>query len=169
MQSRSSQFTPIFFIVISTAVLVLMGSVPALSAEKSSEDHVGEITVEQLLANYPVFLAEFNRYQPTQLELEQFSGLAAKDVTALFGTWCHDSEREVPRFLKLLDRSSVELNSLRLIAVDREKKEEEGVAQSLDLKYTPTFIVHEAGNEVARIIETPKENLAADFSRQLAQ
>ena len=91
-----------------------------------------------------------------------------KEVIVLFGTWCHDSEREVPRLLKLLDQSEVDLQSLTLFAVDRNKTDPDGFAARLELQYTPTIIVSEDGREIARIVERPIKGLATDFQGQLS-
>lgn len=151
-------------------ILASMGlTTSALFADtQSSSDHVGTITAEQLLTHYPQFKTEYLAYKPTDDEIEKMSALKDKEVTVLFGTWCHDSEREVPRLLKLLDSSGIELTSLTLFGVDRKKDDPDGVAQSYDLKYTPTLIVSSQGEEIARIIEKPKDNLAADFAEQLS-
>ena len=137
-------------------------------AEPGAADHLGEISVQELLDTYTEFGSEFQRYAPTPDELSQIEALRGKQVTVLFGTWCHDSKREVPRLLKLLDESKVELESLTLFAVDRNKADPEGFAQRLDLRYTPTIIVSEDGEEVARVIERPDTGLAADLQSQIS-
>lgn len=116
---------------------------------------------------YKKFAAQYADYQPNKRELEQIQVLAGKDVLVMFGTWCHDSKREVPRFLKLLDISKVALGSLTMQTVDRDKNEPSGLAEQNNLKYTPTFVVFEDSAEVARIIEKPQTTLAQDFYEQL--
>ena len=138
------------------------------AAETELMDHLGEINAQVLLDSYAEFGSEYQRYTPTPDELKQIESLRGKEVTVLFGTWCHDSKREVPRLLKLLDESKVELESLTLFAVDRNKSDPEGFAKRLDLRYTPTIIVSEDGGEVARIIERPDSGLAIDLQTQLS-
>ena len=86
--------------------------------------------------------------------------LEGKDLLVLFGTWCHDSQREVPRLLKLLEQSKVELNSLTLVAVDYNKQDPQGLAEQFQLKYTPTFIVIDQSKEQHRVVEKPQGTLA---------
>jgi thioredoxin 1 len=83
----------------------------------------------------------------------------------LFGTWCHDSQREVPRLLKLLDSSKVALASLKLVAVGYDKRDPEGIAARYQLKYSPTIIVLTAGEELGRLVEKPKASIASDLSQ----
>lgn len=137
------------------------------AAESDMPDYVGEVSAQELLNNYTAFSGEYQQYAPTPEELNQIASLRGKQVTVLFGTWCHDSKREVPRLLKLLDASKVELESLTLFAVDRNKTDPEGFAKRFDLRYTPTIIVSENGKEVARIIERPDAGLALDLQTQL--
>ncbi|WP_156413722.1 TlpA family protein disulfide reductase [Lacimicrobium alkaliphilum] len=93
--------------------------------------------------------------------------LKGKSVLILFGTWCHDSEREVPRFLKLADASGVRLRQLQLVAVGLDKKDPAGLAQQYNLLYTPTIIVMDNEQELYRMIERPKGPLALDLQQGL--
>ncbi|WP_166838506.1 hypothetical protein [Rheinheimera pleomorphica] len=90
--------------------------------------------------------------------------LSGTSLVVLFGSWCHDSEREVPRLLKLIDQSGVELESLQLQGVDRRKQHPENLHNQFALRYTPTIIVLRDGNELGRIIEKPQRSLAADLA-----
>lgn len=82
------------------------------------------------------------------------------------GTWCHDSKREVPRFLKLLNAAKVQLDSLRLVAVGYDKLDPNGLAKQYDVRYTPTIIVSDGEKELVRMIEKPKQSIAADLTIQ---
>ena len=148
------------------SLLLLMGTTTA--AEQSNSDHLGEISASSLLSNYEAFASEYEAYSPTRAELSLMESLRGKEVIVLFGTWCHDSEREVPRLLKLLDQSEVDLQSLTFLAVDRNKTDPDGFAARLELQYTPTIIVSEDGREIARIVERPIKGLATDFQGQLS-
>ncbi len=131
-------------------------------------DHVGVISSSDLLAKYPEFKQEYDSYKPSQLQLTQIQQLSGKKVTALFGTWCHDSEREVPRLLKLLEAADVKVSELTLFAVDRQKQDPEGFSKKYNLLYTPTIIVADIeNNELGRIVEKPNVDLASDIATQL--
>ena len=81
----------------------------------------------------------------------------------MFGTWCHDSQREVPRLLKTFDLSGLEVPKLTLVAVDRKKTDPLGLAKQYGLRYTPTFILLNDGKELGRVIERPKTGLTQDL------
>ncbi|KKL85355.1 hypothetical protein LCGC14_1955590, partial [marine sediment metagenome] len=93
--------------------------------------------------------------------------LEGKELIVLFGTWCHDSEREVPKLIKLIDASKVELASIEYVAVGYNKQDDAGIAEAHDLQYTPTFIVKQNGKELIRVIEKPTGTLAQDLTKGL--
>jgi hypothetical protein len=144
------------------AVLIVMVSTNAISADDISEV-VGEMSGEALLAQYPAFMDEYKSYQPSDAEIKAVSALEDDTLLILFGTWCHDSEREVPRLLKTLDASGLDVPQFTLFAVDRKKSDPEGVAEKHGLKYTPTFILMRDGEEIGRVVERAETSLTQDL------
>lgn len=126
---------------------------------------VGDISTDQLLNQSPLFAKEYASYQ---VDVEQVAALNQKlagkafNLNIYFGTWCHDSQREVPRMLKLLENNNnVEI---KLIALDYQKQEPQGRAKGAGIKFTPTFVlVDNQGSELGRIIERPSKDLASDL------
>jgi hypothetical protein len=90
-------------------------------------------------------------------------------VIVVFGAWCGDSRREVPRFLKLADAAGIPADSVNLYAVGRSKKSDDGLTERWKIERVPTFIVEKNGVEAGRIVETPKTSMAADFLEILAR
>jgi thiol-disulfide isomerase/thioredoxin len=80
------------------------------------------------------------------------------------GTWCSDSRREVPRFLKLLDVLNFNSSAgLKIICVDDNKKGKGDEVDGLNIELVPTFILSQKGKEIGRIIESPKLTLEKDL------
>jgi len=125
----------------------------------------GEISRDDLLNDYSAFSEEYDEYSPSKEELSTIKALQGKQVLVFLGTWCHDSKREVPRFLKLLDTAKVQLGSLKLVAVGYDKLDPAGLAKQYDLMYTPTIIVLDGKKELTRMIEKPKQSLALDLTQ----
>ncbi|NQY65628.1 MAG: thioredoxin family protein [Alteromonadaceae bacterium] len=129
---------------------------------------VGEIQKSQLLEQYELFSDNYKRFELSAAhtsQIEQWPGNLKIDV--YFGTWCHDSEREVPRLLKALQNfKHVNMN---LIALGYDKNDPQGRAKKVGIKYTPTFIVYLTGQEIGRIIERPKNSLVDDITTMIAQ
>jgi thioredoxin 1 len=128
--------------------------------------HVGVISSTELLANYPEFAQEYQRYTPSALELSAIKILQNKTLLVLFGTWCHDSQREVPRLLKTIALSGIDNYDLSLLAVDFAKQEPSGQYLNYQLRYTPTFVLEQQGHEITRVVERPKWSIAEDLAAQ---
>jgi len=125
---------------------------------------VGDITPDELLSAYPRFRGGYEAFAVEPLYLPE-------DVSVLmfFGTWCHDSEREVPRLLKLLESAGLSENNLSLIALDYRKREPKGRAAKFNVRYTPTAVFMREGVEVGRIIERPNVSLHEDIKAMFAK
>lgn len=85
------------------------------------------------------------------------------DLTIVMGTWCSDSRREIPRFYKILDTLGYRSDKVKLILVDRDKKDLTGEVDTLKIELVPTIIFYEKGQEKGRITEAPKETLETDI------
>jgi len=84
-------------------------------------------------------------------------------IKVVLGTWCSDSRREVPRFIKILEYIKFPIENLKMICVDRNKKDLSNEVESLDIKLVPTFIIRKGEKEIGRIIETPVKSLEEDL------
>jgi hypothetical protein len=141
-----------FFLAILVVVSMGCGSTEQHSA--NSEPFTGVISANQLIADYPQFRAAYDQYQPNSAEIAAAKSLSGKSLVVLFGTWCHDSEREVPRLLKLLDLSGVKLVSFSLHGVNYNKQEPNDLHRQYALRYSPTIILLEGENDKFRFGES---------------
>ena len=99
----------------------------------------------------------------TTLLLSQIEKFNDIDIVILFGSWCPDSQREVPRFLEILKIVDYPMDMLTILAVDRNKVINGIDVSKYDLKFVPTFIIMKDGKELGRIIEEPKVSLGSDL------
>lgn len=94
------------------------------------------------------------------------------EIKAFFGSWCGDSKRELPRFIKMAEAAGFSEDQLSVYAVNNEldayKQSNLREEKDLNVFRVPTFIVFEDGKEIGRIIESPKESLEADLSKILS-
>jgi hypothetical protein len=118
----------------------------------------GEITVEDLFKEFPSWREGYNQYKPDKTLLDSISMTCRKIGVEIFlGTWCEDSEREVPRFLKIVEESQFVLpDNITIWAVDRDKSLGSGMTQKKDITRVATFIFLENNEEIGRIVESPK-------------
>ena len=156
---------PIFMRGVAAVMVLLLVTPTSLEATADRYQYpLGDISQAQLLERHEVFKRNYDAYEVTA----GIDGLPADlKVKILFGTWCHDSEREVPRMLKLLAASGVKEDNISLISLDIRKEEPEGRAKALDVRFTPTFIFLSGGTEMGRIVERPNVNLEHDIKAML--
>jgi thiol-disulfide isomerase/thioredoxin len=79
------------------------------------------------------------------------------------GTWCPDSRREVPRFMRVLDLWQFPVAKVTFIGVDDAKLSPVGEYVNLDIQRVPTFIIYKNNIEAGRIIENPTTSLEQDM------
>lgn len=111
---------------------------------------------------------EFSAYEPAKREIEL---LAEADkncsVVVCMGTWCSDSRREVPRFMKVIESAGIPAANIRFFGVDHQKRSPENVAKKYNVTLVPTIIVFRAGAEIGRITEMPEVSMENDLERIL--
>ena len=90
------------------------------------------------------------------------------DIIVVMGTWCGDSKREVPRFLKIVDLASIPARQIKFYGVDRTKKSSDGVTDRYKIDRVPTFIFFKRGKEIGRVVESPHNSLEEDMLSILA-
>jgi hypothetical protein len=134
-----------------------------------SEPFTGVISASQLIAEYPQFRASYQNYHPSAEELAAVRALTGKSLIVLFGTWCHDSEREIPKLLKLLDLSGVKLHSLSLYGVNYNKQEPNNLHKIYNLKFSPTIVLLQGKNELGRVVEKPNVSWGEDLGNLITE
>ena len=116
----------------------------------------------------PVFIEEYENslecFSISADTLYKFKDTISKfDITIVFGSWCSDSQREVPRFIEILWAMDYPMDKLTIIALNRNKLVNEIDISQMDIKYVPTFIFKRDNIEIGRIIESPKISLIEDI------
>ena len=119
------------------------------------------------------FSFEYGYYTLDSISLDSIGDRIAEVSVAIYlGTWCSDTQREVPRFFKLLDYLNYDSEKVTMIGLDnhpdRDMQSPGGEEKSKDINFVPTFIFSKDGNELGRIIEIPDETLEIDLLRILA-
>ncbi|MBI5215717.1 MAG: thioredoxin family protein [Ignavibacteriae bacterium] len=117
---------------------------------------------------YPWFDSNYVAYKPNGEIFSQLKSIQdSLSFLVIYGTWCSDSKRELPRFFKIMDSMNVKPEQIILYAVDRTKMYPPGIPQEYNPTHVPTFILKYRGMEVGRIIEAPKGTLEQDMFNQL--
>ncbi len=149
------------FLILSISIFTTFSFISADRVDKSKNNLLGDIQIQNLFTEYPLFKSRYDNYEVTdQINLSDLEDIS---VVIMFGTWCHDSKREVPKMLRILDSAGVGIEQISLIGVDTNKAEPEGREKLYNLRNTPTLILLKNGKEVGRIIERPNVSLEADL------
>ncbi len=162
-------------IVSFLTLVIILSCAPAITAnadntadhhDKPQENLVGAIDKFALLeAPYRSWYERnYSNYSPDKRSLEVLTKtLNGIQVKVFMGTWCHDSQREVPRLYKILESSNFDLSNLNLVSLDPAKKTPSSLEKGLNIQRTPTIVFFRDGVEIGRIVETPRDSLENDI------
>jgi thiol-disulfide isomerase/thioredoxin len=85
------------------------------------------------------------------------------EVTIYMGTWCEDSQREVPGFFKIIDALEANDQIHPIVGLNEDKVSHDGSAEQAGITNVPTFIFSKDGEEINRIVEFPIISLEQDI------
>lgn len=134
--------------------------------ESDEEILIGLINRDGLKTGlFAPFMDEFYPgYEPDKEIISKLKGLTMDiDILIVLGTWCGDSQEQVPRFLKVIDKMKFPKERLVIVGVDREKVSEDMEMSNYDIVLVPTMIVFRGREEIGRITETPETTLEQDL------
>ncbi len=125
------------------------------------------------LAQLSGWQEEYDAGEPDPAALERLgSATGSYRIVSVLGSWCHDSRREIPRLVKVLDQLSTPVFSHEMIGVDRTRRIDDpevasfaGIERTVDLVAT-IAVFDDAGVELGRVVETaekPIEELLIEF------
>jgi len=124
---------------------------------------LGEIVIDELKQDpfTDWYFDEFDGYEVDQELIAAISNPNQYNYDLFLGTWCGDSQREVPRIEKIFIDLGIDFNNVKIITVDREKISPGNEQEGKDIRYVPTLIVKKGSNEVGRIVESPSSESAS--------
>lgn len=132
---------------------------------EGNEILVGKVSLAQLSTYTSDWYSnEYDLYKTNQSLLTKIKPLLNnKKVTLIMGTWCEDSQREVPGMIKILTEAGYPTSSMDIIAVDEDKTTPGQLEKVFELFNVPTLIFSENGTEINRIVEFPINGLEQDI------
>ncbi len=107
------------------------------------------------------YVTEHDSYKADKAILENLLEQSLEDISIslILGSWCHDSHREVPRFIKILEEINYPFDQLNMNALDTNKTSPDFDAKANNITNVPTAIIYRNGKEIGRIIESPTLSL----------
>lgn len=126
---------------------------------------VGKQDINAIKARpYASWFMEHYKYTPDQKTLRALKdAIKGKNITVFMGTWCSDSQQQVPALIYTLEAINYDTSTINLITVSREKDTPDGLEKGFDIQYVPTIIVFDGTKELGRIVEYPIESLEQDL------
>ena len=121
-------------------------------------------------SNYSIWFNKYyNELKLPEKKLRLKSKLKKTTVDIYLGTWCGDSQKWVPRFVKLWDELGLKRSQLRLIGLyndkERYKTSPNGEEKGQQIHRVPVFVFKSNNVEYARIVESPKNDLVTDVAQ----
>ena len=128
---------------------------------------LGYINKEKLLAepHSEWYTKGYEDYSFSSVAINSLLDISKEEISIkiVMGTWCPDSRREVPRFMKIIDLWQFPAQLITIIGVDRTKLSQINDYAKLDIEKVPTFIIYKNNIEAGRIIEIPVTSLEQDL------
>jgi hypothetical protein len=91
--------------------IVFFISLPIFST--NSSPLIGDLTKDELFLKDNNFYKNYLSTEP--YEFNEIIDLEGISVRVLFGTWCHDSQREIPKLLRMLEDINLKPEKISLI------------------------------------------------------
>lgn len=89
------------------------------------------------------------------------------NIIIVMGTWCSDSQYEIPNLYRIFDYLGYPTDKITLINLDRDKNGKGDELDELNIELVPTIIFYKDEKELGRIVETPKDSLEKDMLKIL--
>ena len=136
-----------FYLLLVSCCFILQ-----LHAQQKEYIILGAITVDSLIHDTA---CKWFSQPPPYTPCEAFAGKLAEKADRLFvkvycGNWCEDTQRELPRFIKLANATGIKYS---LYFLDRNKQSPAGDEKKDSVLFVPTFILLLDGVEKGRVIE----------------
>jgi thiol-disulfide isomerase/thioredoxin len=109
------------------------------------------------------FNNEYSNYQVDKVILNNDLSKYFDKVIVFLATWCGDTRRELPRFVKISETLSFKNVEVIYYALDGEKNTDDIDVSEFDINYVPTFIFYKEDVEIGRIVEQPKNSIENDI------
>lgn len=115
------------------------------------------LITEQQLSNDPDFGWYQTQLKYFRIDTNVVAAIAEKaydvQLVIFLGTWCHDSQQTIPKYLSTLSAAEFPAHRLTLIAVDKQKQAVGNIQRFLNVTNVPTLLIFKNGKEVGRIVE----------------
>lgn len=150
-----------------TIAFSLLFNVTQLMAQSPNERILmGSITTDSLKRDTSLhWLHDASAYQAKQVVVDKLKQHNSKLFIQVFcGSWCEDTQRELPKFLNVADAAGLKYSFYFL---DRNKQSIAGEEKKYNILFVPTFIVFYEDKEIGRVIEMAPKGIENHIAEML--
>ena len=164
------QIVKIYSLIILSSLSLFLETYPSENLNSIDQEDIliGDLEISEI-ENFNWFQKNYKSYSPKKETIDAIhKQLQQKDIRIeiYFGTWCSDSQIEVPSIIKLMELVNFDTSKIKLIGVNRDKvvpNVDEAKAKQLNVQMVPTFIIYKNGKELNRYVEFAQESLEQDL------
>jgi thiol-disulfide isomerase/thioredoxin len=125
---------------------------------------VGALTPEAILEKVPEWKPYVEAYSPRLDIISRLQAVPEEVRVEIFlGTWCPDCRQHISAYIKIMDMVQNPLIRTTYTGVPRDREARGPYTEGRDIKRLPTFILFFRGEEIGRIVETPRSSVEEDF------
>lgn len=110
-------------------------------------------------------------YEETVIDEERVAYLGTLlddiEIIGYVGSWCSDTQIELPNLIKILEQLDFDSSKLKLIGTDEMYQAPDGSNKEWHIENVPTFIFLKDKKELGRFIEFPDVSLLEDIIKIL--
>jgi len=116
----------------------------------------------------------YDNYNPSPEIVSQLKKIRTEKISLkiVFGSWCGDSKREVPKMMKVLTAIGFPVKNIQMIGVHDSlnvyKQSPTHEERGLNIYRVGTFIFYKNNKEIGRIVEYPVESIERDLLKILS-
>lgn len=112
---------------------------------------------------FPWMYESFEEYKPEPAKVMELKKLLESvSIKVFMGTWCEDSQREIPQLYKILHTANFPMSDLTMVAVSHDKDTPNKLEEGYNIAYVPTIILMKDGKEIGRFVEYAQGDLLID-------
>lgn len=158
----------LFYIIISLIFFISFSK--NLLSQEEKPILIGKFSLNEWLVQTGWDNSEFMSYNPPSETINKIINLmSGNKITFLIfgGSWCSDTKSELPKIIKIFSLCGLDIETIEIIGVDRQKSEPSGQSMLYQIERVPTLIVLSNGNEIGRITEFPLHSWEDDLVKIL--
>ena len=116
-------------------LMIVLGCTMQITSKKVIKNDIemlyGPVSISQLYFDYPEWQKIEQDYKPNAEIIDKLSRHETSyDVKIFLATWCSDSQREVPHFMKIIDEANLKNKlNVQMWAVDHKLKLDSNLAE----------------------------------------